>query len=348
MVLPFKRNDVEAACTYALYGKLPNRADFVRVNAHHSAIVGFDDLIQRTLERLTLSQGWAESYDRCGPSCFQLESGDLRHTLVGVIAPSRDQAGRRYPLMAAAISPSELLAGQASVAPIANEVFFDGLRDQVCNAIENSVEALSCRQFLESQSHINDLAASELELAASVVNRFLSTAPITRLDDLLMEEDQGGLEQALLNLAFYRAFLRRFDNVATNQIIVLPLPQANGEQALIACAWLSVIEALFGRDGSGTAWRGNYAMLRTGQGKMALLTCFNNRMHDKFAMLMLGGAPDSSMILDLRNEHEAWKNHRLYSEVSYALARLLGNRTLSIKDLCQFLQDVGQRLKETI
>lgn len=347
MVLPFRRIEAEAASAYALYGKLPNRADFVRINAHHPAVVGFDELIQRTLERLSLSQGWAESYDRCGPSSFQLTSGDLRHTLIGVLAPSRDQAGRRYPLMAAAISPSEVLAGHASVAPIAHEVFFDGLRDQVCNAIDNSVEALSCRQFLESQSHLNDLAAADLELASSVVNRFLSTESIARLDDLLTENGSGGLEQALLNLAFYRAFLRRFDNVATNQVIVLPLPQANGEQALVACAWLSMIQALFDSDSSGMGWRGNYAILRTGQGKAVLLTSFN-KMHDKFAMLMLGSASDSSIVLDLRNEHEAWKNHRLYSEVSYALARLLCTRTLPIRDLCQFLQDVGQRLKETI
>ena len=347
MVLPFRRIEAEAAGTYALYGKLPNRADFVRVNAHHPAIVGLDELIQRTLERLSFSQGWAESYDRCGPSSFQMVSGDQRHTLIGMLAPSHDQAGRRYPLMAAAISPSEVLAGHASIAPIAHEVFFDGLHDQVRNAIDNSVEALSCRQFLESQSHLNDLVAADLELATSVVNRFLSTEPIAHLNDLLMEGGSGGLEQALLNLAFYRAFLRRFDNIATNQIIVLPLPDTNGEQALIACAWLSVIEALFGSNNSGTAWRGNYAILRTSQGKTVLLTSFNT-MHDKFAMLMLGGTSDASMVLDLRNEHEAWKNHRLYSEVSYALARLLSNRSLPVRDLCQFLQDVEQRLKETI
>jgi type VI secretion system protein ImpM len=348
MVLPFKRAEAEAAGGYALYGKLPNRADFVRVNAYHPAVAEFDELIQRTLERLIARDGWAESYDRFGPVSFKLVSSDLRYTLIGVLAPSRDQAGRRYPLMAAAISPGDSIAGRASVAPIVHEVFFDGLRDQVRNAIENSVEALSCRQFLESQLHINNSAAADLELASSVVNRFMSTTPAARLQGVLMADGAGiRLEQALLNLAFYRAFLRRFDNVATNQIIVLPLPDANGEQALIACAWLSVIEALFGNDGSETGWCGNYAVLPTGPEKTVLITCFN-KIHDKFAMMMLGGTPDPSVTLDLCHEYEAWKNHRLYSEVSYALARLLVDDALPIKDLCRFLQDVGQKLKETI
>jgi type VI secretion system protein ImpM len=348
MVLPFRRIEAEAAGGYALYGKLPNRAEFVRVNAHHPAIAEFDELIQRTLERLAARDDWADSYDGCGPTSFQLVSGDFQHTLVGVLAPSRDQAGRRYPLVAAAISPGFTMAGHARVAPIAHEVFFDGLREQVRNAIENSVEALSCRQFLESQSQVNASAAADIDLAVSVVSRFMSTTPAMRLDGLLAEHEQGArLEQALLNLAFYRAFLRRFDNVATNQIIVLPLPQASGEQALIACAWLSVIDALFGRDDSGTGWRGNYAILHTSRGEMALLTCFN-KVHEKFSMLMLGGTSEASMVLDLCNEHEAWKNHRLYSEVSYALGRLLGDRTLSIRDLCRFLEDVGQKLKDTI
>lgn len=347
MVLPFKRAEADAACGYALYGKLPNRADFVRVNAHHPAVVEFDELIQRTLERMTAFNGWEDAYDRFGVANFQLVSNDLRYTLTGVLASSRDLAGRRYPLVAAAISPGELLAGRTPVTPIAHEVFFEGLRDQIRNAIENSVEALSCRQFLESQLHVNNPAAADVELAASVVHRFMSTTPARCLDDLLVADGSGRLEQALLNLAFYRAFLRRFDNVATNQVIVLPLPHAGGEQALIACAWLSVIEALSGNDSNGTKWRGNYAILQISQEKMAILTCFN-KIHDKFAILMLGGASESSMILDLRDEHEAWKNHRLYSEVSYALARLLGDQALSIQDLCLFLRDVGQRLKETI
>ena len=229
MVLPFKRAETGILAAYTLYGKLPNRADFVRVNADHAAASEFDSLIQRTFERLTFQDKWEQSYDACAPVEFQYVSRDQRHTFLGVLSPSRDQAGRRYPLVAGAILPSESIAGYAHVAPIAYEVFFDGLREQAATAIENSVEALSCRQFLESQLRANDTAAADLDLAKSVVARFMQTTSIRTLGELLTAEAcPAGLEQALLNLAFYRAFLRRFDNPATNQVIQLPLPQDKG------------------------------------------------------------------------------------------------------------------------
>src|SRR6476469_11006251 len=113
MVLPFKRAEAGAAATYTLYGKLRNRADFVRVNADHATVTEFDDLIQRTFERLSVEQGWEQSYDSGAPVEFQYVSRDARHTFIGVLTPSSDQAGRRYPLVAGAIIPSDSIAGYA-------------------------------------------------------------------------------------------------------------------------------------------------------------------------------------------------------------------------------------------
>ena len=47
------------------------------------------------------------------------------------------------------VLPNERFGEYLPVLPIAYEVFTDGLRDQAVNAVRNSVEALSCRQFLE-------------------------------------------------------------------------------------------------------------------------------------------------------------------------------------------------------
>src|SRR6478735_71587 len=119
MVLPFKHGVAGSAATYTLYGKLPNRADFVRVNADHAVATEFDALIQHTFERLATRDNWELSYDAVAPVEFQYVSRDLRHTFLGVLSPSSDQAGRRYPLVAGAILPSEAIAGYAHVAPIA-------------------------------------------------------------------------------------------------------------------------------------------------------------------------------------------------------------------------------------
>lgn len=348
MVLPFKRPEAGAPATYTLYGKLPNRADFVRVNADHTTAMEFDDLILRSFERLTCQRDWEKAYDASTPVEFQYVSRDFRHTFLGVLSPSSDQAGRRYPLVAGAILPSDSIAGYAHIAPIAYEVFFDGLREQVCTAVENSVEALSCRQFLESQLRANDTAAADLDLAKSVVSRFMKTTSIAKLNELLASDPcSSSLEQALLNLAFYRAFLRRFDNPATNQVIVLPLPLDKGERALVASAWLSILAALWQGKGNVEPWRGNYLMLELSTESVVLAACFD-RAHEKFATIMLGSGLEMAARLDLCREQDAWKNHCLYAEVSYALGRLLADPMLSIQALCDFLRDVGSKLEGTI
>ena len=346
MVLPFRRADAGLLATYMLYGKLPNRADFVRINADHPAAAEFDELIQRTFERMASQEGWEHSYDTCAAAEFQYVSRDQRHTLLGVLLPSRDQSGRRYPLVASAILPSDSIAGYAHVAPIAYEVFFDGLREQVESAVENSVEALSCRQFLESQLRANDTAAADLELARSVVARFMHGATVSTLDNL-MEADQSssGLEQAILNLAFYRAFLRRFDTPATNQLILLPLPAGKGERALVASAWLSILDALWRGARSNDPWRGNYLVLESAPGRHTLAAAFGDP-RERFAAVMLGGGLDTPGHLELSCVQPAWTNHRLYGEVSYALGRLLAEAGLSLQALCDFLMDVGRKLDE--
>jgi type VI secretion system protein ImpM len=346
MVLPFRRAETGLAATYALYGKLPNRGDFVRVNAHHAAAAEFDALIQRTFERLACKEQWEQYYDACSPVEFQYVSRDQRHTFLGVLSPSRDQSGRRYPLVAGAIIPSDSIVGYAHVAPIAYEVFFDGLREQVASAVENSVEALACRQFLESQLRANDTAAADLDLARGVVARFMQSTAVKALGDLLAIDAQpAAMGQALLNMAFYRAFLRRFDTPATNQIIQLPLPANKGERALVASAWLSILDALWRGARGNDPWRGNYVIYESVPGHFELAAAFG-KVQEQFTAVMLGGAHDASCRLELSREQQAWANHRLYAEVSYALGRILVEPGISLHALCEFLADIGRKLEE--
>lgn len=348
MTLPFKRAENGVTATFALYGKLRNRADFVRVNADHAMALELDGLVQRSLERLACDDKWEIAYDGGAPVEFHYVSKDLRYTFLGILVPSCDQAGRRYPFVAGAILPSDSVSGYAHVAPIAYEVFFDGLHEQASTAIENSVEALSCRQFLESQLKAKDTAVSDLSLAKSVVNRFMQTAPVECLNDLLITDARATtLEQALLNLTFYRAFLRRFDHRWTNQVIQLPLPVDKGEQALVASAWLSILHTLWQGSDSNCRWPGTYLILQRPAEAAQLTACFGNSQ-EKLVTLMLGGELDTDTRFDLCKEHEAWKNHRLYAEVSYALGRLLADRTVSLDGLCAFLRDMGRELDGAI
>lgn len=332
--------------SYALFGKLPNRPDFVRVNHLHPAAQEFDDLIQRTFERNAAHIDWQPGAALPAAVDFQYVTRDQRYTLLGVLSPSFDQAGRRYPLVGAAILPTASIEAFLPCSPIAFEVFFDGLREQVANAIENSVEALSCRQFLETHVRDCESANADFELADSVVRRFMAGQAAVKLGDLLANSMAAAeLQQALLNLIFYREFLQRFDNPATNQIISLPLSGNNGEQALIASAWLSMLATLSGGSGGRSRWLGSYLIVRSKGGASARLVVSAGRIPEPFSLVMLGAAVDSTTQLDLASEQTAWKSHRTYAEVSYALGRLLADPGCLLSTLRDFLGDVGRQLE---
>jgi type VI secretion system protein ImpM len=300
------------------------------VNADHATAAEFDEQIQRAFERLTCDENWEQSYDSGSPVEFQYVSRDFRYTFLGVLQASCDQAGRRYPLVAGAILPSESITGYTHVAPIAYEVFFDGLREQVSTAVDLRAK---------------DTAVADLNLAKNVVDRFMNTATTGSLNDLLVTDARATtLEQALLNLAFYRAFLRRFDHHATNQVILLPLPANKGERALVASAWLSLLHAVWQGAGVSDPWRGNYLMLQPFSDTAQLAACFGNA-HDKLTTVMLGGTLDATSRLDLCAEQDAWKSHRMYAEVSYALGRLLADPALSLSTLRDFLYEMGKKLE---
>ena len=347
-VLPFNRTETQTSTSYTLFGKLPNRADFVRVNATHPVVLEFDGLIQNALEQMAGEAGVLERAEANGPVDVLYVSNDLRQVMLGVLKPSQDQAGRRYPLVAAVILPFESIEACLPVAPIAYEVFFDGLRDQVANAVENSVEALSCRLFLESNLRAYEAADDDLDLAQSVVDRFMSIQPVSLLGDLLQATTfRASLQQALLNIAFYQAHLRRFDNRATNQLFLLPLSNNKGEQSLIASAWLTILSALWWETESGHSWRGSHLFLRRPDESAHLITSIG-KTPVSFAKVMLGGDVSDPMVLDLGTPNEAWMSHRMYAEASYALGRILADPECRLAALCSFLRDMSRELEKNV
>lgn len=286
--LSFNRSEALNASSYALFGKLPNRPDFVRVNANHPVAVEFDGLVQRSLER-TAQEMVSAVGTKGGVVDFQYVSRDQRHVMIGVLTPSQDQAGRLYPLVAGSVIPYVDVAKHLPVLPIAFEVFFDGLREQVANAVENSVEALSCRQFLEAGVRTYASGSDDFRLAESIVEHFMSRQPVSRMASLLSDAVPSvTLHQALLNIAFYQIYLRRFDNRATNQLFLLPLSGSKGEQSLLASTWQSILSRLWGGDASDVPWCCSSLILRNADQPAQLLVSVG-RLPDCFGQVMLGG-----------------------------------------------------------
>jgi len=224
--------------------------------------------------------------------------------------------------------------------PIACEVFYEGLREQLCTAVDNSVEAMACRQFLESQAALWSTGIDDLPLAGEIVKQFMDTHHPSVLEHRLDAEHPGStLLQALLNIAFYRDFLRRFNSPSAIQVLDLPLQGARGEAALHASAWLSLLSAL---SGSMEPWSGGF-LLKQGRDSARLLATFG-RMPEAALLLALGGEVRDGTRLNLDAEQKTWQSHKLYAETAYALDRVLTDSALTLSQLRVFLKDASQKI----
>lgn len=330
----------ESTVPYVVFGKLPNRADFVRINATHPAATEFDEFIQNTLEQFRTQVDWEERYDFAPVIDFCYPTRDQRWAFVGALLSSCDQTRRRYPLVAALVLPASSLGSERRLLPIAGEVFFEGLREQLSTAIDNSVEAMACRQFLEGHAALWSTGTDDLPLAGEIVKQFMDTHHPSILEGQLAAEHPGStLLQALLNIAFYRDFLRRFNNPAAIQVLDLPLRGARGEAALHASAWLTLLAAL---SGAQEPWNGGF-LLRQGRDSARLFATFG-RMPEKALLLAMGGTTREDTRLNLADEQKTWQAHKLYAETAYALDRVLSDPDLNLSQMFAFLKDASQKI----
>jgi type VI secretion system protein ImpM len=330
----------ESSIPYVVFGKLPNRPDFVRINATHPVATEFDEFIQNVMEHFRTQEGWEERYDFASVIDFCYPTRDQKWLFTGALMSSCDQSKRRFPLVAGVAFPAQVIGGERRLMPIACEVFFEGLREQLSTAIDNSVEAMACRQYLESQTATWSIGANDIPLAGEIVKHFMDTQHPAILETLLAEKyPPGTLMQALLNIAFYRDFLRRFNNPAAIQVIELPLQGGRGEAALHACAWLSLLAAI---SGSTEPWHGGF-LLKQGRDSARLYATFG-RMPEKTLMVAMGGETRDDTRLNLHAEQKTWQSHRLYAETAYAMDRVLADPGLTLTNLQFFLKETGQKI----
>lgn len=339
MAIAFMQRPPVDSGAYAVFGKLPHRPDFVRFNAEHPVVNEFDQVLQQVIAQGTEQAGWETRYDGAPRTDFYYTSSDRRWAFVGGWQASRDASGRRFPLVAGVLRPAEVAGLEAHLVPIAREVFFDSLQEQLGSAIENSVEALSCREFLAAHAADGALGAADTELARNLVERFLAQHTVADLERILATVGCPSLGQALINIAFYIDFQRRYANPALVQELVLPLPAGKGEAALAASAWLSLLLALSGR----RQWQGSY-FLSSGAGHSRLVVALGT-LPRKLAGLLDGGAtPGSGSALDLSRENDLWRNHPDYAATAFALGRLLSDPGQPLAVVRDVLDEVGKKL----
>ncbi len=97
--------------TIGLYGKLPAHGDFVRRHLPDSFVLPWDEWLQQGIlaARDALADGFESTWDAAPPWRFRLPAFACGpDALAGVLVPSQDQVGRRFPLtLALPLAPDD-------------------------------------------------------------------------------------------------------------------------------------------------------------------------------------------------------------------------------------------------
>jgi type VI secretion system protein ImpM len=317
----------DATPRYAVFGKLPRRADFVRISGGtHLALQEFDDLLTRSLAAASRQPDWDET--TClgeGASDFQFTSSDGHECFTGVLHPSRDETGRFFPLVAGVILPASAIVPYFPELIIANELFYSGLRDQLTSAIDHAVDLVACRQFLDTWSAPNPHAQDDIDLAAQILARHMERTQVVQWHAALMEAGLGGLDDCLLAFVCQTVAAH-----GTNAPILLPLSRVEGESALDQAAWLALYRA------AGNGHSPDYlCTVRDGRRHLAISPW---RFGKGFLAALWARPPEQP------DGNVLWKQRPAQAEAAWVLARQLQDPTLSLAPLCTTLERLHRNL----
>jgi type VI secretion system ImpM family protein len=228
-----------ARAAIGLVGKLPAAADFLRFRADSEAFQGLLGWLIDGVQRAAAT-GVMDSPDTGVQAlCFR---GRGASALVGALAPSADQAGRRFPI--AAVSELALdaeLAQHPEVLPLVLEAVWAATAQLVVE-----LQQLERAELEEAQ---RDPARFEVEMNLGVgdaLNAYRAWTDELELDDFLALVFGADLEHAVGALALAEEAVSPYRGVEhpdTPLSLRLPLGQAGGAAV---CFWLDLIVRLTG------------------------------------------------------------------------------------------------------
>jgi type VI secretion system ImpM family protein len=221
-------------------GKLPERAEYLPVPTSAPAFADFDSWLSACME-------WAAA--RSGPTFLQAFAGGVMHgclfrnasspgqLLAGAITPSRDQAGRKFPLaLMVPLSLSEAAGAQTQLLPFLFEDLW-GLCAETLSRRLAGDEAGWAASFVELES----LPAPGLSQASQLYTSWAASLPQDELWELLHGPND---ERAALRFLIETiAPLRGAERASTALSVRVPLGELGG---VALCFWLDLMRRHLG------------------------------------------------------------------------------------------------------
>jgi len=330
----------DTTAQYAVFGKLPDRDDFIRLGvSNHPVVLEFDGVLARSLAYVNRQPNWNEAAVlRAGSSDFLFTTYDRRWCYFGVLLPSHDKAGRLFPLVAGIILPAHALAPASAEFPLANELYFSGLRETLTSTV-NTGDLHLCQRFLNTWVAPNPHARDDIELAGQLLARHLARTPLARLQAILYDNSGPGFDDILLAFIFYADTLRRLGTSAPKQVIELPLSGKEGEATLDQAMWLAFYRAAIGKD------KTRFPDFVARNGARRILTLAPGRLGERCLGALWGMPNELASMLVIAGSDAPWNRHPAWITAAYDLGRQVQNPDALLASLLSTVERISGNVK---
>jgi len=321
---------------YAVFGKLSDRDEFIRLGfSSHPAVQEFDGVLARSLAYVSRQPNWSEAASlRAGVSDFLFTTHDRRWCYFGALLPSRDKAGRLYPLVGGIVLPAHAIALASAEFLIGNELFFRGLREVLARAVNNG-DLPAFQRFLESWAMPNPHARDDIELAGQLLTRHLACTTLAQLQTTLTDDCCPALDDILLAFIFYASTLRRLGTSAQKQVIALPLSGKEGESALDQAMWLAFYRAAMGKN------KTRFPDFITRNDDRCAFTLAPGRLGERCLGALWCMVNDPASLLGTDSSNAPWNRHPTWAETAYTLGRQVQNPDTHLASLLSTVERIA-------
>jgi type VI secretion system protein ImpM len=338
MALPFRLGG-PASKDFAIFGKLPGRADFLRVNASLPVCQELDESLQAALGEVARSPGWQEHFDGLPIVDVFWASERSGTAFLGSAVPSQDASGRRFPLLAGLVLELQEARKIGPLLPLAGELLLNQIRLFLRQAISSRPEVNTLIDYLKFQASGKGHDFLDPDLTQDIHLQFLAGEPWWEIGRAFSPEaPEQALQTALLHLLFHTHATPRGMDLAQRSAS-LPLLAEPGRTTLHQVCWLDILLHLSAAPGR--SWDRQW-LVRQYPLKLRLLAHPSGASGREFAgMLLDDPAPD--LQLNLQAGTRPWHHHPLFPEISYRFDRFRKTRGSSMMDLLSFLKETSRQ-----
>lgn len=212
------------------FGKIPARADFVKLADDPAAIAMLDRWLAQVMTQLALDARWRINYDAMPAVSFAMVGPARRHAVAGHLLASHDQSGRRFPFLAARTHAVADPAAFVTRCPLAFAPLWTFL------------ETMCPRVLCEADPgpHLHAIADASIALgeAEPTLSHLLANGTVGSLGALLGER---GFARMLLALGLLLQPVMHSQPAELHKSLVLPLPMDPGQRFAVAAFWLQLV-----------------------------------------------------------------------------------------------------------